>query len=252
MCTACDTATVPAAEAPIARTFTVYCRGERIDFVSSLTDVVAINILGTLTRNSFAQDLYRNRSRLTDKQIAWAHKIANDNLAPPAPKAEEKLDMSKVFELLDKGKAGGLQYPKLRFQLKCGMVTLSIAGPTAKMPDTLNVSTGKSFSDFCGRAKRDGTWVPGRYNAEVMAFLAELGADPVETCAKYGKLGGCCVFCRIGLTDERSLAMGYGPTCAKNWGLPWGTERFNTQDLIDAPAVEEPVADVSMGSFDED
>jgi len=234
MCTACDAA--PAA--PIARPFSVYCKGERVDFTSALTDTVAINILGTLTRSSFAQDLYRNRDRLTDKQIAWAHKLANDHVAPKLPRESDvKLDLSKVFELLDKGKAAGLQYPKLRFQLECGMLTLSIAGPNAKMPDTLNVSTGKSRDDFHGRARRDGTWVPGRSSAEVMAFLAELAVDPIGTCAKYGKLGGCCVFCMLGLTDERSLAMGYGPVCAKNWSLPWGEQTLEVKDLVEQPVV---------------
>lgn len=45
--------------------------------------------------------------------------------------------------------------------------------------------------------------------------------DAVEAAA-FGKLTGQCVYCAQKLTDERSLSVGYGPTCAENNGLPWG------------------------------
>jgi hypothetical protein len=43
-----------------------------------------------------------------------------------------------------------------------------------------------------------------------------------EEAAKFGQLYGICVYCWSELTDERSIAVGYGPTCAENRGLPWG------------------------------
>lgn len=43
-----------------------------------------------------------------------------------------------------------------------------------------------------------------------------------EDAAKFGQLYGTCTFCWRELTDERSIAAGYGPTCAENRGLPWG------------------------------
>jgi hypothetical protein len=33
-----------------------------------------------------------------------------------------------------------------------------------------------------------------------------------------------CCFCNKLLSDERSAAVGYGHTCATNWGLPWGAK----------------------------
>ena len=39
----------------------------------------------------------------------------------------------------------------------------------------------------------------------------------------HGHRTGYCCFCGQLLTDEeRSVAFGYGPVCAKHWGLPWG------------------------------
>lgn len=65
----------------------------------------------------------------------------------------------------------------------------------------------------------DGAWeyAPGA--------LFSLTADQrvnADQAAKFGKLWGQCVFCSRLLTDERSVAVGYGPTCATNNGLPWG------------------------------
>jgi hypothetical protein len=52
----------------------------------------------------------------------------------------------------------------------------------------------------------------------------ELAQHPAETAAKNGKLTGNCCFCTSALTDKRSTEVGYGPTCAANYGLPWGSK----------------------------
>lgn len=43
-----------------------------------------------------------------------------------------------------------------------------------------------------------------------------------EQAAAFGHLTGRCVFCTTALSDERSVSVGYGPTCADRHGLPWG------------------------------
>lgn len=43
-----------------------------------------------------------------------------------------------------------------------------------------------------------------------------------EQAAHFGHTTGSCVFCSRHLTDERSIAVGYGPVCAEREGLPWG------------------------------
>ena len=53
-------------------------------------------------------------------------------------------------------------------------------------------------------------------------LLQRLAADPAGVASKYGKMTGRCCFCHLQLTDAKSLAVGYGKTCAKNYGLPWG------------------------------
>lgn len=53
------------------------------------------------------------------------------------------------------------------------------------------------------------------------------GARPLtaEEAASFGHEHDRCVFCFLPLSDDgpdRSVHVGYGPVCAKKYGLPWG------------------------------
>lgn len=65
----------------------------------------------------------------------------------------------------------------------------------------------------------DGEWT---YASGAMKFLTADMKVTAEQAARFGKLWGSCVFCSRLLTDERSVAVGYGPICAEKNGLPWG------------------------------
>ena len=74
-----------------------------------------------------------------------------------------------------------------------------------------------------------GTNVNGR-TADAKAFiydkitdlLTRFAADPAKVASEHGALTGSCCFCNKALKDERSTQVGYGSTCAKHYGLPWG------------------------------
>lgn len=75
--------------------------------------------------------------------------------------------------------------------------------------------------------------------------LARLSAGDKVTAEQakvFGLLYGQCVFCSRTLTDERSIAVGYGETCASHNGLPWGEE------TLPAPVVEQPTYPLSSNS----
>ena len=55
-------------------------------------------------------------------------------------------------------------------------------------------------------------------------FLNREMRATAEQASAFGGLTGTCVFCSRRLTDERSIAVGYGPVCAEREGLPWGEE----------------------------
>lgn len=55
---------------------------------------------------------------------------------------------------------------------------------------------------------------------DVRMVIQELSLDPVGTArAMAGKLGAC-MYCAKRLSDARSKELGYGPICAKHYGLP--------------------------------
>jgi hypothetical protein len=59
-----------------AREFTVFCKGESITFQSTFMDDCAWDLMKYLP-SSFAQSLY-NADKLSEKQLAWVHKLAMD------------------------------------------------------------------------------------------------------------------------------------------------------------------------------
>ena len=58
----------------------------------------------------------------------------------------------------------------------------------------------------------DDTWI----------VLQSLRADPIATIRRLGRKSGYCCFCGRHLSTDVSMAHGYGATCAKNAGLPYG------------------------------
>lgn len=58
----------------------------------------------------------------------------------------------------------------------------------------------------------------------VMSVIEQFRQDPGDTAVRLGKKGGRCSFCNANLHDHRSVAHGYGPTCAKNYTLPWSAK----------------------------
>ena len=125
---------------------------------------------------------------------------------------------------------------------------ISLAGERAKVPGSLTVTgdqyvfnrfTGGESREWLGRVLVDGTYQPsqaanGRTDV-ITASLRELAADPAGVAKRSARLTGRCVFCNTRLGGEtpdspsgrKSLAVGYGQTCAKNYGLPWGVEKFS-------------------------
>lgn len=90
--------------------------------------------------------------------------------------------------------------------------------------------TGRSRRTLYGSLHTDGRFI-GRVGAtaieleifnEVSQVVRSFAADPAGFSAAHGRATGQCCYCGRGLTDERSVAVGYGPVCAEHYGLPWG------------------------------
>ena len=75
---------------------------------------------------------------------------------------------------------------------------------------------GKLLTIFNGK----GHW---HYAKGIMAGVTADHRLTAEQASIFGKTHAFCVFCARDLTDQRSLAVGYGPTCADNYDLPYPT-----------------------------
>lgn len=184
---------------------------------------------------SFVKSLlsqHATKGKLSEKQWYWVGKMAQSlEPKPNIPAFTFSVGpYDKVTSMLELAKKN-LKFPKLNLQLATGEhIVCFQAGERAMIPGSITVKLArneKGFSQRLGRVTKDGEFDPAKdaptaIIPSLLAMLTALGADPVATVAAYGHKSGNCCFCMLPLTDERSLHAGYGPTCAKNYGLPWG------------------------------
>jgi len=186
---------------------------------------------GTIT-GSFAWSLlrqYRERGRLSERQWPWVQKLVHDYVThphasrEPAPVVAE--DWDELIAVFDTASAHK-KYPKLTFEFEDGrVVVLRKAGPRSKYAGSINVTDDGKYPDnlWYGRINPDGTFTARRVRTgggdeEVLEFLRRFAKNPAEMAIEYGKRSGRCCFCGKALKHGE---LGYGPVCAKNWGLPW-------------------------------
>lgn len=132
-----------------------------------------------------------------------------------------------------------IEYPKVRLQSEGITIQLSVAGPHARVPDSINITDGKSFgsSTFYGRIFKDGeiVLVNNVTNKTALIIYHELelfAEQPTQYAKLYSNVTGNCMFCCRELTDPQSVAVGYGSVCASNFGLPHGeVEKEIAEDI---------------------
>jgi hypothetical protein len=148
-------------------------------------------------------------------QRAWIEKLALRALPRPIQKIKHA---ERIFALFDHA-AKHLNSPG---------ITLGSEFPVRVelQRDVLKVSNAfgrRREREWYGDLRRDGTFDPLTDESEnVVAVLRIFAKDPIRMARDHGFRTGYCCFCCLALTDEeRSVALGYGPICAKHWGLPW-------------------------------
>ena len=179
--------------------------------------------------SQFASSLLQNFNKygnLSDKQMNWVITLTQRALAPaPTPVATVTVNFQPIQDLFDKA-AQKLKRIKVKLQTTDGQpVVISRAGPMSKYTGQILITDGGPFGDnkFFGRIDVTGEFFATRSATPAVAeLIKQFSEDPAASAAQYGKLTGGCSFCKHGLTDTRSLAVGYGPVCAKNFGLVWG------------------------------
>lgn len=184
---------------------------------------------------------WRRKGSLSSSQLYWVGKLIEKTKTPPAPAPVElAADFARIIALFT---GTGLKQPKLYLRSTDGHTyRLSLAGASAKVPGSINI-VHKGSAAWQGRITKDGVFRPAvslskERVADVTETIKAFGADPEGVAAKYGISVGCCCFCAKDLTDPRSKEVGYGPDCAKNWKLKWGTKDYSvgTEAKVFKPA----------------
>jgi hypothetical protein len=209
---------------------------------TTMSDGEALKVLSSIAHKSnFAMDLCEKAQQygLSYDQMAWAHKLANDERARASGQREQpalSVDLSSVRNVLLRARANGLKWPKVRLAVERVVgghvaghdpVVLSLAGQQSKYAGSVNVTDGGRFGEnkWYGRINVSGSWSPSSSCEErVTALLVAFGADPAGHAKLHGQLTGCCCYCGRELTTKESVGAGYGPICAEKFGLPWGAE----------------------------
>lgn len=216
--------------------------------------------------SEFAKGLLASAAKygktFSPKMTFWAEKLVARAAAPKGESVAEVGDLAGVLALFDKVK-GKLKYPATVLAVAGvpgGAVRLNVAGAKSRAPGSVNVMSversepgefGTLRRAYYGRVSLNGTYASSgkgeEFFAGIAAALKRLAAEPAKVAAEYGRLTGACCFCGLALTDARSTAVGYGKTCAKNWGLPWGAEKasFAAEDMGNAAEAAMVAAEIA-------
>jgi hypothetical protein len=143
---------------------------------------------------------------------------------PVAALAAPLVCASPIAAFIGAAKDRGLKAPKARFLApNGGEMRLALAGAKAKNPGAVKVDIA---GVWIGNIETTGNVIgplarPGY--KPVLDAIELIALDPAAAAKAYGKLMGRCSFCNLPLTDDRSgssVEVGYGPVCAKKFGLP--------------------------------
>lgn len=177
----------------------------------------------------FARSLISKSSspKFSFKQRRWVG-ILNDRAEAPQEPDTVIGDMSDLYAFFI-GAREHIKFPKLTIRLPDDTaVKLYMSTDRSKCPDTINivlpdVEMPNGRNVWLGRIHEDGKWEIPHQRHETLPMvrdlLVALQQDAHGVAAEYGKHTGNCCFCLKTLSDKRSVAVGYGKTCASHFGL---------------------------------
>lgn len=199
--------------------------GKHANFDSNFSNDQAFNIVKGLD-NSFAKSMTsKPLGSLSINQLYWIHKLAMDSIKP-IQKIGYSYNIANTLILFDRVSTK-LKFPKLRFNISehdnfgnifTSTMTLARMSERSRNPGAVAVTYNGIYK---GYINRDGTSLTD-FPQEIKQIIVDFEKDPLNYAKNSGHLAGRCMFCGLNLDDERSTKVGYGPICAKNWGLPWG------------------------------
>lgn len=172
---------------------------------------------------------FHKRGYLSEKQIVWIETFYKRSMGiEDKPKVESVGELHGLVDLFTEA-LGKLKYPKIKLVVKDEPLRLSLAGPKSKYHGHIMITDGKPYGEnkWYGTVSPSGTWTPSKaVTPELRSIIARtltaFANDPKHAAMTYGHMSSNCCFCNKQLDTKESVAAGYGPVCADNYGLPWG------------------------------
>lgn len=151
--------------------------------------------------------------------------------------------LTRIFSMFESAAKSKLKHPSIRLSDDAGnCIQLSLAGSLSKNAGCIYVKGERGSDAYYGKITPEGKFYPvATCPKTVEPHLLAFSADPETMAAKYGKLTGCCSFCGRKLSDERSVTVGYGSTCAAKFDLTWGVKASAAVKVADFVPVEAAV-----------
>lgn len=176
----------------------------------------------------------RYGNRPTDGQRNLIFRFMNEaRMAARSSVRPAKIDLTRITAMFARA-AESLKAPRVRFLTDTlGEFFVAPAPATGKNAGFLYVKSGGN--GYLGKISPDGVFSPSREAPEnVLDALVTFAADPAAAALAYGQATSNCCFCALKLEDPVSVELGYGPICAKRWGLPHrhtGVGRFVAEEV---------------------
>jgi hypothetical protein len=184
---------------------------------------------------TFAESLMANPNQ-SPKVQHWIGELIKQAMAAQNAKSSQNvksapaatINLSGIIKMFDHA-ATHMQNPKMLIRIGDIDFLLNRGKANSRNPGTVYVAEPGDFNSRTryGRIAPDGNFAPDDRIApdlmqSIIAALLQINENPAKVAADYGKLTSHCCFCKISLTDPRSVEVGYGPICADHYGLPWG------------------------------
>jgi hypothetical protein len=176
---------------------------------------------------AFANSLCAAKN-LSERQLYWIN-VLLERANPPVDVVATAPECQAILEFINRN--NNAKYPKVGFIVGDLNLLISRASGRARFPGSINVVRQQrptdNFGDFLGRIHTDGSFechrsVSTEDRSEIIGALNDIAANPSEMAKEYSRQTGSCSFCFLPLNDPKSLLVGYGPVCAKNYKLPRG------------------------------
>lgn len=178
--------------------------------------------------------------RLSEKQAFYLQKKHDDVMArrAMATTAKQEVLLPRTVALFQHAMSKGIETPTIRLSIGEKAGRIAIRAVRTKRGDLIAYvnDRDRTFTTRDGMTRKTGygtiDLATGRFEVStyadptlmpfVLSALIKFESDPEKVGALEGHATGCCCYCGLKLTQAASVAVGYGPICADNYGLPWG------------------------------